>query len=146
MTSWQSKLTLALRILLGAVFIYAAWTKLQQPWALFALSIDAYGLLPEAAVIAVARTLPWVELFLGLLLLSGWFLRISAAAVSAILLLFFAVMVRSYLKGLQIDCGCFGVGEALSVRTLARDGALLGASLALTAVAFRARRRPSPAA
>ena len=140
MTSWQSKLSLALRLFLGAVFLYAAWTKLQQPWALFALSIDAYGLLPEAAVIFVARTLPWAELLLGLLLISGKWVRVSTPAASAILLLFFVVLVRSYIKGLQIDCGCFGFGEALSPRTLARDGVLLLASLTLTLFAFRGAR------
>jgi hypothetical protein len=35
------------------------------------------------------------------------------------------VMVVSYFTGAGIDCGCFGVGEPLSVRTLIRDGALL---------------------
>jgi putative oxidoreductase len=149
MTSWPSKLSLALRIVLGGVFLYAAWTKLAQPWALFALSIDAYGLLPEGAVIFVARTLPWVEVALGILLLSGKWLRISSPAASAILAVFFVVLVRSYLKGMQIDCGCFGFGEALSPRTLARDGALLAGSLALTALAFRrgsASAPPAPAA
>jgi uncharacterized membrane protein YphA (DoxX/SURF4 family) len=136
-TSWPARIALALRLVLGGVFLYAAWTKLQQPWSLFALSIDAYGILPEAAVIAVARTLPWLEVVLGVLLVSGKFIRVSATAASAILLLFFAVLVRSYVKGMQIDCGCFGLGEALSPRTLARDGALLAASLGLTAMAFR---------
>jgi len=142
MTSWHGKAALALRLALGAVFLYAAWTKLRQPWALFALSIDAYGLLPEPAVIAVARVLPWAELLLGGLLVSGRLLRWSAGAASALLVFFFAVMLRSYFKGLQIDCGCFGVGEALSWRTLARDAGLLSASLVLTLLAFR---RPLPA-
>ena len=100
MTSWHGKAALALRLALGAVFLYAAWTKLRQPWALFALSIDAYGLLPEPAVIAVARVLPWAELLLGGLLVSGRLLRWSAGAASALLVFFFAVMLRSYFKGL----------------------------------------------
>jgi hypothetical protein len=56
------RVTLALRLLLGAVFVYAAYTKLRQSWLLFALSIDSYQLLPEWAVYAVARTLPAAEL------------------------------------------------------------------------------------
>ena len=60
-------MTLARRLLLGAVFIYAAYTKLRQSWLLFALSIDSYQMLPEWAVLAVARTLPWFELALGVL-------------------------------------------------------------------------------
>jgi uncharacterized membrane protein YphA (DoxX/SURF4 family) len=131
----------ALRLLLAAVFLVAAWTKLRQPWAMFALSIDAYGILPEPAVVFVARTLPWAELALGLLLLTGAFPRFSTAAAAAILFFFFIVLVRSYVKGLQIDCGCFGFGEALSARTLARDALLLLAALAAAAL-YWARGAP----
>lgn len=126
-----------LRFILGAVFLYAAYTKLSQPWSLFALSIDAYQLLPDYAVFAVARTLPWLELALGLLLLAGWGLRWVATATALILATFFTLMLRSYGKGLAIDCGCFGVGESLSVKTLIRDGALLAAAIALTVMAFK---------
>jgi putative oxidoreductase len=130
---------LALRLLLGGVFVYAAYTKLRQPWLLFALSIDSYQLLPEWAVLAIARTLPWLELGLGLLLIAGTWLRYTAIAAAAILGLFFSVMIVSYSRGGGIDCGCFGVGEALSAKTLARDGLLLGAALALASLAWRPR-------
>lgn len=129
------------RVLLGAVFLYAAYTKLRQPWQIFAMSINSYNLLPEWAVIFVARTLPAFELLLGVLLLLGYQLRYVAAASSALLLFFLAVMVRSYFKGQGIDCGCFGVGEALSVKTLARDALLATVSLALTVAGFVQARR-----
>ena len=124
-------ITLALRLLLGAVFIYAAYTKLRQSWLLFALSIDSYQMLPEWAVFAVARTLPWLERALGVLLVAGAWLRYLSMVAAAILGLFFSVMVVSYFRGAGIDCGCFGVGEPLSARTLARDGVLLAAALGL---------------
>lgn len=124
-------MTLALRLLLGAVFIYAAYTKLRQSWLLFALSIDSYQMLPEWAVLAVARTLPWFELALGVLLIAGLWLPYLSMVAAAILGLFFSVMVVSYFRGAGIDCGCFGVGEPLSTKTLARDGALLAAALVL---------------
>jgi uncharacterized membrane protein YphA (DoxX/SURF4 family) len=136
-------LALILRIGLGLVFVYAAWTKLRESWVLFAMTVSAYGILPQWAVIFVARVVPWAELLLGLLLASGKWLRISATAGSAILLGFFTILVRSYLKGMQIDCGCFGSGDVISPRTLARDGLLLAASLGLTWLAFRQARRRS---
>ncbi len=119
------------------MFIYAAYTKLRQSWLLFALSIDSYQLLPEWAVYAVARTLPWFELALGVLLVAGVWLRYLAVVATAILALFFTVMLVSYFRGAGIDCGCFGVGEALSAKTLARDGALVAAALTLVALAWR---------
>jgi uncharacterized membrane protein YphA (DoxX/SURF4 family) len=132
---------LALRVLLGAVFVYAAWTKLRQPWELFAMSIDAYKVLPDWAVLVVARTLPWAELAIGLTLMAGRWLRVSAAAASLLLLVFFALMVRAYVKGMQIDCGCFGLGDRISARTLARDGGLLAGYLFLTWTSFLGRRK-----
>jgi uncharacterized membrane protein YphA (DoxX/SURF4 family) len=133
----RTAITLGLRVLLGAVFMYAAYTKLQQSWLLFALSIDSYQLLPEWAVYAVARTLPWFELALGILLIAGVWLRYLSVIAAGILALFFAVMVVAYFRGGGIDCGCFGVGEPLSAKTLIRDGALLAAALALAALSRR---------
>jgi uncharacterized membrane protein YphA (DoxX/SURF4 family) len=130
-------LQVVLRAALGAVFVYAAYTKLRQSWLLFALSIDSYQMLPEWAVYAVARTLPWFELVLGLLLVVGVWLRYLSLVATTILGLFFSVMLVQYFRGAGIDCGCFGVGEALSARTLARDGALLAAAVTLVVLSWR---------
>jgi putative oxidoreductase len=135
------RVALALRLLLGAVFVYAAYTKLRQSWLLFALSIDSYQLLPEWAVFALARTIPWLELVLGMTLIAGIWLRYLSIAAAGILAMFFTVMVVSYFRGAGIDCGCFGVGEPLSARTLLRDGALLTAAIFLVAYT---RRRANP--
>ena len=130
-----------LRFILGAVFLYAAYTKLSQPLSLFALSIDSYQLLPDYAVFAVAYTLPFVELGLGILLLTGWGLRWVATVTALILGTFFILMLRSYGKGMAIDCGCFGVGESLSIKTLIRDGVLLASAIALAVLAFKRKLR-----
>ncbi len=134
------KVILVLRIALGLVFCYAAYTKLREPWLVFAMSIDAYGLLPAWAVFDVARVLPWVELAIGLMLIGGWFLRYVAIAATLLLGVFYAVMIHAYAGGAGIDCGCFGIGEAVSARTVLRDGALLGAAVLVTVFAFRGAR------
>ena len=128
-TSW---IVTALRLILGVVFAYAAYTKLRQDWLVFALSIDAYRLLPSWAVFAVARSLPWAELALAIGLLAGVGLRYVAAVTSLLLVGFYASMIYAFHAGAGIDCGCFGVGEPVSAWTLLRDGALLAMSLALT--------------
>jgi putative oxidoreductase len=139
------RIRLTLRLLLGGVFVYAAYTKLRQSWLLFALSIDSYQLLPEWGVLALARMLPWFELALGVLLLAGVWLRSTSVMATGILGLFFGVMVVGYLRGGGIDCGCFGVGEALSAKTLARDGLLLAGALTLAWLAWRDPGRGFPA-
>jgi uncharacterized membrane protein YphA (DoxX/SURF4 family) len=103
-----------LRVLLGVIFVYAAWMKLREPWALFAMAIDSYQVLPMWAVEAVARTLPYAEALLGVLLIAGLWRRFSTVCASLLLAVFFVLMVRALAKGMQIDCGCFGPGERLS--------------------------------
>jgi len=128
---------IALRVALGAVFVYAAYVKLRYPWQLFAAAIEDYKLLPEWAVIPLAKALPWVELAIGILLVAGRWLRTASTSCSALLVVFFALMVRAYMKGMEIGCGCFGPGEAISWRTLLRDGSLLAVSILVTWLAFR---------
>src|SRR5579872_4972650 len=128
------------RLVLGGIFVYAAWIKLKEPWLLFAMSIDAYKVLPQWGVLAVARTLPWFELALGLLLVTGRLPKISSVAATGLLGVFFGLMVRAYVRGETIDCGCFGPGEAISPLTLLRDGSLLLGALFLAVMAFRPKK------
>jgi uncharacterized membrane protein YphA (DoxX/SURF4 family) len=124
-------------VALAIVFLYAAYMKLREPWLMFAMSIDAYQILPEWAALTLGRILPWLELALGLLLATGFGLRYSAAAASIMLAGFFAVMVRAYVMGMKIDCACFGLGDVIGPRTLVRDGVLLVLSVGLTILAMR---------
>lgn len=126
-----------LRLLVAAVLIYAAYMKLKDSYLIFAMSIDAYQLLPPWAVMFVARTLPTFELLLGVAILAGWKLRYTAAAAAGLLGAFFVILVYSYLKGMTIDCGCFGTGDMLSPKTLLRDGVLLASAVALTWMAWK---------
>ena len=141
---------LVLRIVLGAVFVYAAWVKLfgphlwplhLEPWELFALAISSYDILPLKMVELVARTLPWIELLVGLMLLAGRGLRISSTVISLLLLVFFSLMVKAFAQGKEISCGCFGPGEMISAWTLLRDGSMLAGALVLTWMAFQRRRQ-----
>jgi uncharacterized membrane protein YphA (DoxX/SURF4 family) len=141
--TWQWG-ALALRIVLGAIFVYAAWLKLHDSWRLFAMSIDSYKILPSVFWVGlVARTLPWLELALGVWLVTGIWLR-GSATVSALLLMgFFGLMIWADVKGLEIDCGCFGPGERISWITLLRDGSLLAAALLLAAWSHLSGRQAS---
>ena len=133
----KKKLLIAGRLILGAIFVYAAYTKLRAPWLEFAGSLNAFEILPESALEPVAKTLPWCELALGVGLISGIWQRWFALIASALLAFFFTVMVRSYAVGLKIDCGCFGPGEALGPKTLARDFSMLALAVAVTVWSFR---------
>jgi uncharacterized membrane protein YphA (DoxX/SURF4 family) len=132
---------IALRVALGAIFIYAGWVKLQDPWQLFAAGVASYEMLPMWAVEIVARTLPWFEILLGLVLISGFFMRISSTILTALLAVFFTLIVRAYLQGKEINCGCFGGNEPISPLTMLRDGSMLAGAVVLCVMAYRSRRK-----
>jgi uncharacterized membrane protein YphA (DoxX/SURF4 family) len=132
------------RFTLGALFVYAAYAKLHfnGGWhfgdygLFFAMAVDSYRMLPFWTVQLLAQWLPWFELALGALLVSGLALRWVGAATSGLLLVFIGAMVRAKILGLEINCGCFGNNEKLGALTILRDSSLLVLALAVTIGAF----------
>jgi len=130
------------QVILAAIFIYAGYAKLREPWPQFAVSINSFQIVPLSWLEPLAKYVPWAELLLGLWILSGFLLRWSALVTSAVLTVFFAVLIRSYAMGLAVDCGCFGSGEGpLGPKRLAEEAVMLALAVAVSLAAFR--RRPS---
>jgi uncharacterized membrane protein YphA (DoxX/SURF4 family) len=96
---------LVLRIALGIFFIYSSQTKIMHPEA-FAQAIRAYQILPDAISNIPAIFLPWLEFYLGLFLIVGYFTRTNAVAAISLLGIFMLLMLSAILRGLEIDCGC----------------------------------------
>ena len=128
----SSYATLASRIVLGGVFLVAGATKIPAPGAL-AAAIRSYELpLPEWFVSLSAHALPYLEVLLGLYLLAGLFTKISAWATNGLVLLFLLALLQGVVRGLEIDCGCFGssAGETSNLwLAAARDVGLLALGL-----------------
>jgi putative oxidoreductase len=111
MSGVKQYLPIAVRILLGATFIYAALLKIADPVA-FAGSVAAYKILPYFASYLTAAVLPFVELSCGLLLVCGYRVRGGALIIGAMNLVFMIALSVAILRGLDIDCGCFKQGGA----------------------------------
>jgi putative oxidoreductase len=129
----SSYATLLSRIVLGGVFLVAGASKVLDPGAL-AASIRTYELpLPEWFVSLSAHALPFLEILLGLYLLAGLFTRLSAWATNGLMILFILALLQGAMRGLQIDCGCFGSSTRESNLWLdaARDVGLLALGLHL---------------
>lgn len=92
---------------LAALFLWAGISKLTRP-DLFTGAINNYRLLPYTASVVLAYALPWLEIITG----AGLFVRRlrSGAALLAIFLftLFFLALLQALIRGLNINCGCFG--------------------------------------
>ena len=108
------------RLFLAGMFIYAGYTKLENPLQ-FAVAVEGYKLLSPTLVIWTVKILPWIEVVLGTAFLIGFKIRYTAAFSSGLLVFFIAVMGVTYLRGIEADCGCFSVGEKISPFTLVRD-------------------------
>jgi uncharacterized membrane protein YphA (DoxX/SURF4 family) len=104
----------SIRIVLGFVFIFAAISKAAEPEA-FAKAIYNYKLLPLFLINILAITLPWIELSAGLLLVFGVSVKENSAILSGMLLVFIIAIAISLVRGLDIDCGCFGTVDGSKV-------------------------------
>jgi uncharacterized membrane protein YphA (DoxX/SURF4 family) len=90
---------------LGGIFIYAGSTKLLEP-EIFAVLIEAYGIVPERLLMPVATGLPLLEVIAGIGLLFD--IRGSLSLTTGLLVLFMVVLGYGIAMGLDVDCGCFG--------------------------------------
>jgi putative oxidoreductase len=109
MRQWllHPKLSLAARIVLGLVFITAAVAKIEDPPG-FAKAIWAYALFPAWSLNPLALVLPWLELFCGLALCLGFWLRAASLWTGALLLSFCLAITINLARHHPVDCGCFG--------------------------------------
>jgi putative oxidoreductase len=125
-----------LRIAVGALFIYAAWTKLPA-FDAFAEEIANYRLLPPSLVPFFAAGLPGIELLAGAMLVTNRWPRSAALLLSILLAVFIGALSQALLRGINLTCGCFGGAEVATWGTVARDGVILGCTLAIAATAKR---------
>src|SRR5437867_4240724 len=119
------------RFIVTAVFVYSGYVKLQSKLQ-FAAAIAGYQLVPTRLILPLADYLPWFEISLGILLLTGWKIRYVALAATALLLLFTTVLIVTYARGIEADCGCFGFGDKISALTIGRDALFLLPALFLS--------------
>jgi uncharacterized membrane protein YphA (DoxX/SURF4 family) len=127
------------RCLLAAIFIYSGLVKCCEiliqnghfqfhvfsPPLQFAMAIQAYKLAPQSLIFPLATYLPWFEVALGIVLLSGWKIRYSAFATSGLLLFFIIVLTITYARGIEANCGCGFFSDRISPKSIARDSLML---------------------
>jgi putative oxidoreductase len=95
------------RSVLGTVLIFASIEKIVAPEA-FAISVEAYRIVPFPLINLFALFVPWLELLCGVFLLAGHHVRGSALISSVLLAAFALAIISAMARRLNIDCGCFG--------------------------------------
>lgn len=99
------------RFAVGAVFVYAGVTKASDPGQ-FIRDIWNYQLLPESIAYWVAAYLPYLEVFAGIALVTGFQRNGARLLLFGMLVVFVAMLISAWTRGLDISCGCFGTTSA----------------------------------
>ena len=117
------------RLVLGGVLLAAGLLKYQH-LDKSQMAVRAYEMLPIALANFLGIILPFVEIAVGILLIIGAAIRISALVGGVLMFAFMIGISQAWARGLSIDCGCFGGGGQVEPGTanylpeLLRDGGL----------------------
>ncbi|AHF94970.1 hypothetical protein OPIT5_00105 (plasmid) [Opitutaceae bacterium TAV5] len=96
---------------LAGVFLWSGFAKVSEP-AAFLASIEGFRILPYHWAWLTSLLLPWLEITTALALLAGRSWTRAGALLAALMLLGFMVAVGSaWIRGLEINCGCFGQSD-----------------------------------
>jgi uncharacterized membrane protein YphA (DoxX/SURF4 family) len=95
-----------LAVVLGGIFLYAASGKILDPRPLVTI-IWNYRILPAGPINLMAIYMPWMELLVGLALLTGFKRRAAAAWATALLCSFTVALLINAVRGIDVACGCF---------------------------------------
>jgi len=109
---FQPWLTLLSRLILGGALLIAGGLKVGNPQK-SAMSVRAYEILPIDLANFLGYALPWLEIAVGSLLIVGALVRIGAVIGGVTMFIFIIAISQAWVRGLSIDCGCFGGGGAI---------------------------------
>ncbi|MDB4673446.1 DoxX family protein [Verrucomicrobiales bacterium] len=130
-----------IRFALGGIFLYSGIAKIGK-FNEFAASIAQYELFTTYQIELLAHAIPLFEANLGLWLIIGFRLRAPSLGVTLLTSVFLIMAAQAQLRGLDIQCHCFGkLSELRPWQLLVRNSLLCLASFALL---FSTWRMPHP--
>lgn len=108
--NWKIIPAYLLSLVLGLVFLFSGWTKLDPVIETFEFTFVDIGIANWYIAPVLARLLIGLEFFVGLLLISGFKLKRFTIPLAAGLLLFFTIylIIQIAVSGNEGNCGCFG--------------------------------------
>lgn len=125
------------QIAIGVLMAWAGMAKIGDLRG-FAEQLHNFRMMPVPIENLIAISLPWIELVAALALIFGVRARAGALLAGAMLGTFTVAVLVAMLRGLDIECGCFGTHDATRVGWLK-----IGQNLTMLALAWvgSARRR-----
>jgi uncharacterized membrane protein YphA (DoxX/SURF4 family) len=106
-------IALVLRLLLGGIFLFAGFKKLEDPQAV-ANSIQAFKIhffghpMPDHVVLLSTYTVPWVEVVVGAAILLGFWTRAASLLYALLMATFIALVISVIQRDMDVTCQCLG--------------------------------------
>ncbi len=120
------------RLILGLTYLTAGVDKAQS-LAVTQQATRAFRILPYDLANAWGVFMPFLEIILGVLLVVGLLTRWTAIAGGVLMAVFIAGIISVWVRGISIDCGCFGGGGSTGATQypldIARDVGLLACAV-----------------
>ena len=101
-------LSFVFRIIIGGIFLISGLAKISDPIRLM-LTLREFRLFPEIIIPFTAIYIPWLEFILGLFMLLGIMHRTASLILSCLIGFFTLAIASVILRGIEVDCGCFGL-------------------------------------
>jgi putative oxidoreductase len=108
----SARLQLLARLLLGGVFVVAGAMKVAHPATFFSDLLGFHIRVPEMWLRLLAAGLPWLEVIAGAGLLVNIWSETLRPLVSVLCLGFVLMLGQAVIRGLDLNCGCFGAAGA----------------------------------
>jgi len=132
----QPWLGLLARLILGGVLLVAGYLKVGSPDK-SQMAVRAYEMLPISIANLFGLFLPFFEVAIGALLILGALTRVIAILGGVTMFAFIIAIAQAWVRGLNIDCGCFGGGGSVApedtryLQEILRDAGLVFLALYL---------------
>ncbi len=129
-----------IRCCIGVLFVYASFHKIAEPGH-FAKIIDGYQLFPKNLINIMTITIPFIELFSGIALIFGCYLRGATFIINFMLTVFIIILIINFSRDHVFDCGCLAFGgpkgQWVTAQLLLRDIICLAAGIYIFICSYR---------
>ena len=114
-----SRISVIFRLVLGGIFVVSGLAKIADPVRTL-LTFREFQILPGSMEVFLAIYIPWLEFILGLSTVLGILHRTSALLIAGLNTIFILAIGSLLVRGIEVDCGCFGlVADLLHLPDLA---------------------------
>lgn len=123
-TSWPNRI---LRVIIGILFIYVGYARLRHP-NLIAEHMMQLNLIPWSLLNFFAMWMLVFEIFIGILVISGIWLRAASIIIIGFCTLCIFLISYALINNLSMNCGCFitaATGSPRNWSSLYQEGIIL---------------------